>query len=213
MQEASDAAAHIGLGAVFTLFVITLGPIKVLGPFSQLTRELDEPTLRQVAIRAFLLSVVTVVLGGYVGLALLENWKIPIAELELAGGLIFFMVGMRLVLEQYQPPAPPPPPLPPTPTAAALRLTFPTIVTPYGIAAVIVLLANSSSAERTLILLGILVAVMVLNLLFMLYARKLAGSLTLMALRILGAVLGVLQVALAVEMILRSLRGIGILHG
>ena len=29
MQEASDAAAHIGLGAVFTLFVITLGPIKV----------------------------------------------------------------------------------------------------------------------------------------------------------------------------------------
>jgi len=117
------------------------------------------------------------------------------------------------VLEQYQPPAPPPPPLPPTPTAAALRLAFPTVVTPYGIAAVIVLLANSSGIERTLTLLGILVAVMVLNLLFMLYARKLAGSLTLMALRIFGAVLGVLQVALAVEMILRSLRETGILNG
>ena len=34
MQEASDAAAHLGMGAIFTLFVITLGPIKVLGPFS-----------------------------------------------------------------------------------------------------------------------------------------------------------------------------------
>ena len=213
MQEVPEPVALLGVGAVFTLFVITLGPIKVLGPFSQLTRELDEPTLRLVAIRTFLLSVITVVLGGYVGLALLDNWKIPIAELELAGGLIFFLVGMRLVLEQYQPPAPPPPPLPPTPTAAALRLAFPTVVTPYGIAAVIVLLANSSGIERTLTLLGILVAVMVLNLLFMLYARKLAGSLTLMTLRIFGAVLGVLQVALALEMILRSLREIGILHG
>ncbi len=142
-----------------------------------------------------------------------NNWKIPIAELELAGGLIFFLVGMRLVLEQYQPPAPPPPPLPPTPTAAALRLTFPTIVTPYGIAAVIVLLANSAGTGRTLTILGILVAVMALNLLCMLYARKLAGSLTLMVLRIFGAVLGVLQVSLALEMILRSLRETGILHG
>jgi hypothetical protein len=32
-------------------------------------------------------------------------------------------------------------------------------------------------------------------------------------LQTLGAVLGVLQVALAIEMILRALRGIGALHG
>jgi multiple antibiotic resistance protein len=210
MQEARDVV--LGVGAVFTLFVITLGPIKILGPFSQLTRELDEPTLRMVAVRAFLLSLVTVVLGGFVGLALLDNWDIPVSALELAGGLIFFIVGMRLVLEQYEPPPPPPPALPPTPTASALRLAFPTVVTPYGIAAVIVLLANSPGMQRTLTVLGILVVVMVLNLLFMLYARKLLGSVTLMLLRILGVVLGVLQVALAVEMILHSLQGVGLLH-
>ena len=211
MQEAHEAV--LGVGAIFTLFVITLGPIKILGPFSQLTRELDEPTLRVVAIRAFLLSVVTVVLGGFIGLFLLDNWKIPITALELAGGLIFFVVGMRLVLEQYQPPPPPPPALPPTPTASALRLTFPTVVTPYGISAVIVLLANSSGTERTLTILGVLVVVMVLNLLSMLYARKLMGSVTLLVLRIFGAVLGVLQVALALEMILHSVYGARVLHG
>ena len=86
-------------------------------------------------------------------------------------------------------------------------------MTPYGIAAVIVLLANSPGMERTITILGVLVVVMVLNLLFMLYARKLLGSVTLMLLRIFGAVLGVLQVALAVEMILRSLHGAGIMHG
>ena len=78
-------------------------------------------------------------------------------------------------------------------------------MTPYGIAAVIILLANSPGFHRAHPHdPGILVLVMVLNLLFMLYERKLVGSVALMALRIFGAVLGVLQVALAVEMILRS---------
>ena len=52
---------------------------------------------------------------------------------------------------------------------------------------------------------------MVLNLLAMLYARQLMGGVTAMVLQVLGAVLGVLQVALAVEMILRGLRELGVL--
>jgi hypothetical protein len=39
------------------------------------------------------------------------------------------------VLEEYEPPRDAaPPPLPAEPMAAALKLTFPTVVTPYGIA-------------------------------------------------------------------------------
>jgi len=38
-------------------------------------------------------------------------------------------------------PMPPPQPLPSAPVAAALRLTFPLVVSPYGIAALIALLA------------------------------------------------------------------------
>ena len=97
--------------------------------------------------------------------------------------------------------------------AAFIFVAFPTVVTPYGISAVIVLLANSPARERTLTILGVVMVVMVLNLLVMLYARKLLGSVALMVLRILGAVLGVLQVALAVEMIIRALHGVGVLHG
>ena len=40
-----------------------------------------------------------------------------------------------------------------------------------------------------------------------------SANVVLIGLQILGAVLGVLQVALAIEMILRALRGIGALHG
>jgi multiple antibiotic resistance protein len=210
MQDAPDASALLGLGAVFTLLFVTLGPVKILGPFAQLTRDADEAKVKQIAVRAFALAVVAVVAGGFVGRALLGNWGISIPALMLAGGMIFFLVGLNLVLEQYQP-APAAPPLPAAPMAAALRLAFPTVVTPYGIAAVIALLVNSPDAARTASVVAILIGVMVLNLLAMLYSRRLMGGATVMALQILGAVLGVLQVALAVQLILRGLRELGVL--
>jgi multiple antibiotic resistance protein len=211
MQGAPDAIALVGYGAIFTLFFITLGPLKILGPFAQLTRETDEATMRQIAVRAFVLALIAVVVGGFAGRALLENWGISSSAMLLAGGIIFALVGLSLVLEQYQPVHPAPPPLPAVPMAAAMRITFPTVVTPYGIAALITVLTNSREAERTGAVLAILLAVMVLNLLAMLHARRIMGGVTIMVLQIVGAVLGVLQVALAVDMILRALRELGVL--
>ena len=213
MQGAAEATALVGLGAVFTLLFVTLGPLKIVGPFVQLTREADDATMKRIAVRAFVLAVIAVVVGGFLGQVLLENWGISVSALLLAGGIIFLLVGLSLVLEQYQPVHPAPPPLPAAPMAAAMRITFPTVVTPYGIAALIVLLANSHDAARTASILAILIGVMVLNLLAMLYARRLMGGVTAMVLQVLGAVLGVLQVALAVEMILRALRQLGVLNG
>jgi multiple antibiotic resistance protein len=211
MQGAPDAIALVGYGAIFTLFFITLGPLKILGPFAQLTRETDEATMRKIAVRAFVLAVVAVVVGGFAGRALLENWGISSSAMLLAGGIICALVGLSLVLEQYQPAHPAPPPLPAVPMAAAMRITFPTVVTPYGIAALITVLTNSREAERTGAVLAILLAVMVLNLLAMLHARRIMGGVTIMVLQIVGAVLSVLQVALAVDMILRALRELGVL--
>ena len=211
MQSLPDASDLLGLGVVFVVLFITLGPIKIFGPFVQLTRDLDEAKVKSIAVRAFALAVIAAVVGGFAGRILVENWRISIAALTLAGGIIFFIVGLRLVLEQYQPVHAAPAPLPEAPMAAALRIAFPTVVTPYGIAAVIALLVNSPDAARTAGILAILIGVMVANLLAMLYARRIMGGLFLLALQIAGAVLGVLQVALAVQMILRGLHDLGAL--
>ena len=212
MQSAPDATALIGFGAVFTLFFITLGPLKVLGPFAQLTREVDETTMRQIAVRAFVLAVIAVMSGGLAGRVLLDYWGISSSAMLLSGGVIFALVGLSLVLEQYQPAHPVPPPLPSEPMAAAMRITFPTVVTPYGIAALIVVLTNSRDAERIGTTLALLLGVMVLNLLTMLYGRRIMGGATVMVLQVIGAVLGVLQVAIATDMTLRALRELGVLH-
>ena len=75
------------------------------------------------------------------------------------------------------------------------------------------LLASSHDGARTASILAILVGVMVLNLLAMLFAHRIMAGAAVVVLQILGAVLGVLQVALAIEMILRASRQLGVLNG
>jgi multiple antibiotic resistance protein len=213
MKNVPDLFQMLNLWTVFILLFVTLGPIKVFGPIVQLTHDSDEVRIKRIAVRAFALGLVGAVVGGFVGKLLVENWHISSAALTLAGGLIFLLIGLSLVLEQYKPVHATPVPLPEAPMAAALRVAFPIFVTPYGIAAVIALLVNSPDAARTGAILAILIAVMVLNLLAMLYARRIMAGATILVLQIFGAVLGVLQVALAVQMILRGLGDLGVLQG
>jgi len=211
MKNFPDASQLLGFYSVFILLFVTLGPIKLFGPFMQLTHGADEAKTKPIIVRAFALAVIAAVAGGFVGKLLVENWHISPAALTLAGGIIFLLVGLSLVLEQYKPVHATPAPLPEAPMAAALRVAFPIVVTPYGIAAVIALLVNSPDASRTAAILAILVAVMVLNLLAMLYAHRIMAGAGILVLQILGAVLGVLQVALAVQFILRGLHDLGAL--
>jgi multiple antibiotic resistance protein len=204
----------IGPGEIFTLFFITLGPLKVLGPFAQQTASLEPAAMRGIALRVFVISVVALGIGGWAGRALAINWKVSIPALLIAAAVIFFLVALSLVLEQYEPPhAHAAPPLPAKPLAAAMQLTFPTVVTPYGIAALIVLLAATQDMVREGMIFGIAFGVMVLNLLAMLFARTIMRGPMLLGMRLLGAVLGVLQVALAVQIFLGALQRLGVIAG
>ena len=141
----------IGPAEIFTIFFVTLGPLKVLGPFAQRTRGLDDGLVRMVALTAFVMGAIGIIAGGFVGRALLAKWNVSIGSMAVAAGIIFFIVALRQLLEQYELPHAPDAAasLPPSPVAAALRILFPILLTPYGIATVIVLLAASSETTRT----------------------------------------------------------------
>ena len=210
----SAAAGLIGPGEIFTLFFVTLGPLKVLGPFAARTHDLEPAAARGIALRVFVLSLVALFAGGWIGRALAANWEISRAALLITAGVIFFLVALRVVLEQYEAPhAHQPEPLPAQPVAAALQLTYPTVVTPYGVAALVILLASHRDVVRTEIIFGALFGVMLLNLLAMLCARRVVHGVVALGLRLLGAVLGVMQVALAVQIILFALRELELIRG
>jgi multiple antibiotic resistance protein len=201
----------LSLGAIFTIFFITLGPLKLLGPFAQQTRNLDIHQLRSIAVRAFVIGVVAVLIGGYVGSALAVKWNISIPAIVIANGIIFFLVAIGLVMAPYHASHAAPEPLPEPTMAATLKLTFPLVVTPYGIAALIAAIVAESDPGTVGQIYLLLIAVMVMNLLCMLFIRQIMRGPVLLALQVVGAVLGVLQVALSVQIILRALRDLHVL--
>jgi len=202
----------IGPAQIFMFLFVMLGPLKLLGPFVQRTRGLDDAMVRRVAFWAFVIATAGIVGGSLLGRAMLANWQVSIPALQMTGGIVFFLVALRQVLEQYEPAnVPSPEPLPPSPFAAGSRLVFPMVLTPYGIAAVIALLAGSTDSTRTLTILGFVLVVMVLNLVAMSLARRILVGGVVMVLQVVGAVLAILQVALSVQIILQALRSAGVL--
>ncbi|MBF6024457.1 MarC family protein [Lysobacter niastensis] len=208
LQAAAEAPQAYDLTAenVFLAFFIMLGPIKAIGPFFAATRELDPGKLRALAFKIFVFGVIAVLLAGLVGSAMLRKWQISTPAMMLAGGLIFLLVALQMVLAQYEKD----PPAPAAGGPQVMHLVFPVTVTPYGVAALICLMALSGSFDRSLTVLGLALGVMVLNLLAMLAVRPIMRWVGPVPLQILGAVLGILQVALALQIIVRALQKLGL---
>lgn len=203
----------IGPAEIFTIFFVTLGPLKVLGPFAQRTHGVDAAVLRRIAATVFVLGTVAIIVGGFVGASLMAKWDVSIGSMAVAAGIIFFLIALRQLLEQYEPAhaAEPPRALPASPLQASLGMLFPIVLTPYGIATAIVALATSSDTTRTTTIVALLVATMLLNLLAMLFARRILVGPAIVVLQILGGVLAVLQASLAVEFVVRGLRALHII--
>src|SRR3974390_3729062 len=126
-------------GMIFSLLFLMLGPIKLLAPFAAATKDCDRVFRLRLATRAFLFSAAAVTVAGALGQQMLENFAIPVLVLQIAAGLILFLVALQAVMQQYDVTHPRDRTEPPTLAHAFSPLAFPTIVTPYGIAAVIIL--------------------------------------------------------------------------
>ena len=203
---------HFPIAQIFTFLFLMLGPFKIIGPFSKITKAADPALARQIAVRAIVFSSLALLVAALLGESFLNKYGIPLPILSLAAGIILFLVALHGILQQFAAPAPQgvaaDAEIPvPTLATALTPLAFPTIVTPYGIATLIVFLAFSQDLQSKLTIGAILLAIMALNLAIMILARRLPTALSL-ALAVLGAVLGVIQVALGLQIINNSLRAL-----
>lgn len=210
--EAPQPVYKLTYQNIFLMFFIMLGPIKAIGPFFIATSQLELPALRSLAWKVFAFAIGAVLLAGLLGSQVLQKWQITPSIMELSAGLVFLLVALQLVLAQYEPAAHPAAP-PPSSRPEFMHLVFPVTVTPYGIAVLISVMALSGSFSRSLVILGLAVAVMVLNLLTMLFVRPIMHGLGMVTLQVLGAILGILQVALALQIIYQALQSLGYAGG
>jgi multiple antibiotic resistance protein len=209
VPTATQQVQAFSLGQMFTFFFLMLGPIKILGPFVQITRKADAALTRRIAIRSFLYSCAALVLAVVVGEEFLRKFNIRVPVLAIAAGIILFLVALRAVLEQFDmDPDATPKQYEPDMRYAASPLAFPTIVTPYGVATVIVCMALTPDYLDKVGIYFVLLGLMVLNLVAMLFARSILKYLQ-MPLMVFGTVIGIIQVALGLSITFRGLQSAG----
>lgn len=208
LLQVSVGEGTLTFGMVFTAFFVMLGPVKIIAPFAKLTAGMEEGAARRLALEATGIACAGGIVASIFGQRILASWDISLNALRLAAGLVLLLVALRATLDQYAPPRE-------APTAegrgnlAFSPLAFPMILTPYGLAILILILAVFGGLERDAAVFAIFLLVMLLDLAVMWFARAIVrrGG---WILALFGAVLVVMQVALAVELILDALRALGV---
>ncbi len=206
---------HVSISDTLIIFFLTLGPLKAIAPFVQLTQGADPAFRRNLAWRGTAIATVIVLLVALIGALVLENWHVSIAAVVLTGSIILFYQALHLIMQPPTAPAPPPPgagPAPPALAMASLSLAVPALVTAPGVAAIaaFIAIANGDWAQRGIVLAALLV-IMGLNLVTLLNTEALLKRCPPPFLRVLGWVMAVLQAALAVQYFINGLVRLGAL--
>ncbi|MCE9624640.1 MAG: MarC family protein [Deltaproteobacteria bacterium] len=206
----------MGWKILFTIFFVTLGPIKLIVPFAALTQGADWALRREIALRSFGISLLTAFGMFFFGKFFLENFRVGLDTVRLTAGLILFLGSLEILRRPAVPGKVAESPVPPSKSVAMIPMTFPNILTPIGVAAIVLLsyLAADQGGDATFQVLAMLVIVMGLNLVAMFGSsrilRWMGGT---AVLQILGGVLAVLQAVLGMQVIVNGLRGLGVILG
>lgn len=212
IQMSPDHIKQYPVAQIFTFLFLMLGPFKIIGPFAKITRGEDAAFTYRIALLSIAFSSLALLIAALLGEGILSSYGIPLPVLALSGGIILFLVALKSILQKFTPDSEDAAGtvLKPSMNLALMPLAFPTIVTPYGIAALVVFLALSPDLEGRLIIGAVVLAIMLLNLIVMIMTRHILPAMGVL-LPILGAVLGVVQVALGLQIINNSLKALGVL--
>jgi multiple antibiotic resistance protein len=208
--------SHVSILDAAIIFFLTLGPLKAIAPFAQVTQGTDPAFRRNLAWRAIVIATIIVLAVALLGALVLENWHVSIAAIVITGSIILFLQSLQLIM---QPPTatPPPPPqdagqTPPSLAVAHFPLAIPVLVTAPGIAAIVAFMAIAEGdwVQKGMVMAS-LVAIMALNLVTLLNIEAIFRYVPPGLLKVFGWVMAVLQAALAVQYIINGLIRLGAL--
>lgn len=207
---------EVGLSVLITMYMIILGPVKLILPFAHATANADAALRGQIALRATLVSggvaLISLLLGDYV----VEKFLLSDGTLLIAVSVFLmpFAYSLAHVGTHAAAGDAPPPPETPTKELAIFPISFPGVIPPQGFGLLILstqLQYPDATLDGLLLLVVLTVTVMVLNLVVMIGARailKVTGRLFWI---LLCRFLAPLFVAMAVHLFLTGFNQTGIL--
>ena len=194
------------LQKLLPLLFMMIGPIKLIPAFAMLACELDAPLRRRLALRSSLFAMLAASLAMLAGYPILSGWGASPASLSAAAGLLLLLASLPQALGSNHGATPPLPADEQKLRAFAVSpLAFPLILPPYAVGVLVLFAAYEPGLNMKLAVIAAVFVLMLLNLLAMTCARQLLDWIGATTFQVLGAVFGVLQIALAIEMILWAL--------
>ncbi|HEV2099648.1 MAG TPA: MarC family protein [Stellaceae bacterium] len=197
------------------LFFLTLGPLKAIVPFVRLTRGADPAFRRAMAWQSTAIATVIVFAVALLGSFVLVNWQVSPAAIGITGAIILFQQALGIIMQTPTgaPAEPEASRSPPSPTIAAFPLAIPALVSAPGIAAITaIIILNKRDLAHDAVIGGLLLGVMALNLLTLRNIDAILNRISPGLLYLVGWVMAVLQAALAVQLIIHSLRVLEVLR-
>ena len=208
--------SYVSIPDALIFFFLTLGPLKAIAPFTQLTQGTDPAFRRAVAWRATAIATIIVFAVALLGALVLENWHVSIAAIVITGSFILFCQAFLQIMQPLAATPSPSPPgagqSPPSLEIAQFPLAIPGLVTAPGIAAIagFMAIAGGNWTQKGIVLASLLV-IMGLNLVTLLNIEVISKHGSPLVQRVFGWVMAVLQAALAAQYLINGLVRLGVL--
>jgi multiple antibiotic resistance protein len=193
------------LGRLALLLFMLMGPIGLIPAFDGAMRGRDGKDRLRVALQVTVFALLALVLAVFLGTAAMARVGTTPPSLIIAAGTILAVTAMRNILAAGQPPTAPPPAT--TPGAlprwmpALSPIAIPGLISPVVVAILVIFASSFPAPAERFTILGVALAIMALNLIAMLCANAFMRRIGVAPLLLLGAVFGVLQVALGIEIL------------
>ena len=203
---------ELGAVDIFTILLITIGPLKGMIVYAALTAKADLAFRRKVALRAVVTATGIVLLFILAGEFMLKVFHVTIPALKIAGGIILLLVALHMVMgemgnEEKEGVKAAEPSL----DMAIFPLAVPMLATPQGIVAIVAMSAAATTSQLIMIVVFSL-AIMAFNLLVLLAAGQIVKVLGVSGIQVIAKVAGILLAALAVQLMLLALQDLGVLE-
>lgn len=196
---------------IFVLLFVTIGPVRAAIVYLGLTKSADAGLKRAIAVRTVFISAVVCVIFALVGAGILAGLKVSVEALLIAGGAILFIFALNLILGDEKEAAPDGPPPVPSIDVASFPLAVPLMASPHGLVAIVAIEATIQGITEAAIFVALILGVMGINLGFLLAADRIFAKIPPAILKIVLRIVGLLLCALAVQLIIFGLDGLGLI--
>ena len=196
------------ISSLITFFVV-IDPPGCAPIYAGLSASASAAQKRAMAIRAVGVSALILFVFALFGEALLKGLGISLASFRIAGGIMLFLIALEMVFEKRterrEDRAAKVASDPEVEDVSIFPMAMPMIAGPGSIASVMLLMSRNSGIERSLVVLGAMVTILLLTLVALLAAGPIMRILGAKIEAVITRLLGVLLAALAVQFVLDGL--------